>query len=57
MSSDADTCVTDFNWMNVQTNGLGDEINGVLGLALNPTAWDYWTAGPFADSYIDELFD
>jgi hypothetical protein len=57
MSTDADTCVTDYTWMNIQSYGLGDDLNGILGLALNPTAWDYWTDGPFADSYIDEMFN
>jgi len=28
-----------------------------LGLSANPTAWDYWTDGPFADSYIDKMYD
>lgn len=55
MTSDADTCVTDYQWMNVQTYGLGDDLNGILGLALNPDAWSYWVDDPVCESYIEEM--
>lgn len=37
LTADSATCLTDFEWMNIQTSGLDDDINGVLGLSADPT--------------------
>lgn len=57
MSDDADTCVTDFRWMNIQSEGLGDSLNGILGMNADPDALEAYSDYPAADSYIDDLFE
>jgi hypothetical protein len=32
-------CLSGFNWMNIQTDGLGSDLNGILGLSHNPSAF------------------
>ncbi len=32
-------CLSGFKWMNIQTVGLGDELDGILGLSYNPSAF------------------
>lgn len=43
--------------MNVNTDGLGSELNGIIGLTHNPSAFDYIADGPFATSYLQEMVD
>jgi len=44
--------------MNVNTNGFGSTINGVLGMCADVDAIDYGivTPEPVADSYIEKLY-
>ena len=44
-----DSCVTDFPFLNVKTPGLGDDINGVMGLCADPR-------GSGSDGYIGYLY-
>lgn len=59
VADNADTCVTDFKWMNVETDGLGDDFNGILGMCADVDAIDYGivTPEPVADSYIEKLYE
>lgn len=57
MSDDPDSCVTDYIWMNIQTDGLGDNLNGILGLNADPDAFEASSSKAVATSYIDELYD
>jgi len=43
--------------MNVNTDGLGSDLNGIIGLTHNPSAFDYISDGPFATSYLQEMVD
>ena len=47
-------CASDFNWMNIQSTGLGDDLNGILGLSHNPSAFS--TLYP-ADDLMTVLYD
>lgn len=53
LSSDTDTCVTDFPWMNVASLGLGDDLNGVLGMCADPSSITD-SSGP---NYIEYLYN
>lgn len=53
LQSDTDTCVTDFPWMNVQEIGLGDDLNGIMGMCADPTA----ISDDIAPNYIQYLYD
>ena len=37
LTNDSNACATDMPWMNVETTGLGDSLNGVMGLCAEPT--------------------
>jgi hypothetical protein len=57
MGDDPDTCITDYRWMNIQNDGLGDSFNGILGLNADPKAMQDYMSWEAADSYIEELYD
>jgi hypothetical protein len=49
-----DICTSNFNWMNIQSTGLGDDLTGILGLCHNPSAFsDLYPA----DDMITALYD
>jgi hypothetical protein len=59
ITDDADTCLTDFKWMNVQVSGLSTSVQGVLGMCADVDAIDYGvvTPEPTGSSFIEQLFN
>lgn len=53
LSSVQASCTSDYIWLNVQNDGLGSSISGVVGLTLDPTESYGYVPTLYSDGAID----